>query len=207
MEVKIFHWHHGLITSKWSQPYYKNPHYTYHSHDHKYTYYICSIRGSHYYLFHKSILCGFYSRVGTIREWGWFNSVKNPLYINTCTKGLEFYDIKSELTCNDLVSEQNFQHLDQPSLSTERYLHSTSNLFPPFRLSGRTKGSWRRTLLDLAWILCSFSCLFLLVCNRLTRVCSRVHVLTQILAVASIQEWWLFHSAHLKVRWQFESGD
>ena len=36
---------------------------------------ICSIRRRGYYLFHHAILCGFYSRAATIREWRLLNSV------------------------------------------------------------------------------------------------------------------------------------
>ena len=37
-------------------------------------------------------------------------------FVNTCTKGLEFCNINSELTCGDLISERNVQLLDQLSL-------------------------------------------------------------------------------------------
>ena len=43
-----------------------------------------------------------------------FNPVK--LKKNSCTKGLDFYSINSELTCGDFVSKKDLQHLDQPSL-------------------------------------------------------------------------------------------
>ena len=60
--------------------------------------------------------------------------------VYTCTKALEFYNINSELTCSDLISEQNFQHFEQPSFLTKHYLHGTSNPFPCFLLPRRTKG-------------------------------------------------------------------
>ena len=74
-------------------------------------YHIRSIRHHGYYLFHQSIFVQLLFKAATIREWRLFNSLN--FLGNLCTKGLEFDDINSELACGDLVSEQNFQHLDQ----------------------------------------------------------------------------------------------
>ena len=65
------------------------------------------IRHWGYYLFHQSILYGFYSRVATIRERHSFSSEKS--LVNTCAEGWEFYNVNNKLTCSDLVSEQNLQ--------------------------------------------------------------------------------------------------
>ena len=50
------------------------------------------------------------------------------MFVNTCTKGLEFYNIISELTCGDLVSE-NCQHLHQLSLFNKADLQGTFLIF------------------------------------------------------------------------------
>jgi len=80
---------------------------------------IRSIRCCGYYSFHHAILCGFYPRVATFREWRLLNSVILVKIFCKC-KGFEksrFYKIKTELRCSDLVLKQNFQLLDQPLLS------------------------------------------------------------------------------------------
>ena len=48
------------------------------------TYRICSIRHRGYYLFHHAILCGFYSRAATHREWRLLNSVLSVKIFHKC---------------------------------------------------------------------------------------------------------------------------
>ena len=92
---------------------------------------------------HLNQLWGFYLRAVTIRE----------RHLFTCNSGKNFckYMYKgfnSELTCGDLVSKKNFQHLDQLLLFNKVVpINSTSNSFPHFPQPSKTKGSWRRTKL------------------------------------------------------------
>ena len=102
-------------------------HFKYISHHTKYR--ICSIRRRGYYVFHHAILCGFYSRAAFIK-------LSGICKIFCKCKGFEksqFYKINKELRCGDLVLKQNFQLLDQPSLSYKavptRHLQSVSS-FP-----------------------------------------------------------------------------
>ena len=96
-------------------------------------YCICSIRRRSYYLFHRAILCSFYSRAATNWEWRLLNSVlsvKSFVVVRAFRKA-SFVKINKELQCDDLVFEQAFQ-LDQPPLCYKGYLHGTSNPFHRF---------------------------------------------------------------------------
>ena len=57
-----------------------------------YKYCICSIRRCGYYLFHHTILCGFYSRAATIREQRLLNSVSQSVksFVNVKAMDTEF---------------------------------------------------------------------------------------------------------------------
>ena len=83
-------------------------------------YRICLIRHHGYYLFHRAILCGFYSRAATNREWRLFNSA---------------FSVKSFVIVRALRKTRFWSKpfsLIGLSFSTKWYLHSTSNLFPRF---------------------------------------------------------------------------
>ena len=81
------------------------------------TYRICSIRRCGYYLFHHAILCGFYSRAATNREWRLLNSVSGKMFrkCNGFEKS-QFIRLTKNIRCGDLVLKQTFQLLDQPPL-------------------------------------------------------------------------------------------
>ena len=81
-------------------------------------YCICSIRHPGYCLFHHAILCSFYSRVATNREWRLLKLSVVGKILPKC-KGFaksQFWKINKELWCGDLVLKQTFQLLDQPPL-------------------------------------------------------------------------------------------
>ena len=79
-------------------------------------YRICSIRRCGYYLFHRAILCGFYSRAAFIKL-----SVLSKLFCNC--KGLRKASFIRRVA----------MQLDQPPLCYKAvYLNSTSNPFPHF---------------------------------------------------------------------------
>ena len=104
-------------------------------------------------------------------------------------KGFEksqFYKINKELRCDDLVLKQNFQLLDQPSLSYKAL---------PTQHRNELVLEHHYTTIILYDIAIESRGLF--TCARATRI----------LAAASIRERRLFRSAHLEVRRQFESGD
>ena len=86
-------------------------------------YRICSIRRLGYYLFHRAILCGFYSRAAFIKL-----SVVGKIFRNC--KGFEKSKINEELRCGGLVLKHTFQ-LDQPPLCYKavltRHLQSVSS--------------------------------------------------------------------------------
>ena len=86
-------------------------------------YRIRSIRRRGYYLFHHAILCGFYLRAAFIKLSG-----IGKIFCKC--KGFEkrFYKINKELRCGDLVLKQNFQLLDQPSLSYKAVRRDTATL-------------------------------------------------------------------------------
>ena len=104
-------------------------------------YRICSIRRRGYYLFHREILCSFYSRVATNQE----RHLLNSMFSRNC-KGLrksQFYKINEELGCS-LISLR---------FATKRYLHGTSNPFPRFRF--RTMIALRASKnAELLWTAC-----------------------------------------------------
>ena len=85
-------------------------------------YRICSIRRRSYYLFHRAILCGFYSRAATNRERRLLNSV----FL------VKFFVIVRALRKASFIRRIAMQ-LDQPPLCYKAvYLHGTSNPFPRF---------------------------------------------------------------------------
>ena len=83
-------------------------------------YRICSIRRRGYCLFHRTNLCGFYSRAATNRERCLLNSVFS----------VKFFVIAKALRKASFIRRIAMQ-LDQPPLATKRYLHGTSYRFLP----------------------------------------------------------------------------
>ena len=150
-------------------------------------YRICLIRRRGYYLFHRAILCGFYSRAAFIKL-----SVLGKIFRNC--KGIEksqFYKINEELRCGDLVLKQTFQ-LDQPPLCYKavptRHLQSVSSF------SSNDFTRWSPS-----------------VPQKMTKFSGQPAFLYlstgyRVLAAASIRERRLFRSACPEVRRQFESG-
>ena len=141
-------------------------------------YHICSIRRHGYYLFHRAILCSFYSRAATNPEWRLFNSVfsiKSFVFARALRKA-SF--IRLTKNCNAVIWFWN-KHS-----STMIALHA-----------------WK-----LLWTACVFVPIVYTLAIRGTRLFTCACA-TWILAVASIWERRLFRSSCPEVWQQFESGD
>ena len=100
---------------------------------HSNIYRICTIERCGYYLFHRAILCGFYSRVATNRERRLLNSVV-PVWVKVFCKckgfdKSQFYKINEELRRGDLVLKTSSSVLISHHFPTKRYLHGTSNQY------------------------------------------------------------------------------
>ena len=107
-------------------------------------YLIHRIKGWGYYLFHQSILSGFYWRVATIGEWDLYLTKRN-IFCKHVYKGLGVLQYHAVTWFPSITSSILISH----PFPKKWYLHAlaptcigTSN---PFLLPKRTKGSWSRT--------------------------------------------------------------
>ena len=167
-------------------------------------YRICSIKRRGY-LFHRAILCGFYSRAATNRERRLLNSgfsLKSFVIVRALWK-VSFVRLTKNCDAVAWFWSKPFSLISR-CFATKRYLHGTSDPFPRFlpmiSHDDRLCASKNAELVRI-------SCMLIWYCHSRHEVCSRCACATRILAAASIRERRLFRSARPDVRRQFESGD
>ena len=97
------------------------------------TYRICSIRHHGYYLFHRAILCGFYSRAATNWERHLLNSVLSVKSFVIVTASRKASFIRLTKNCDAVTwFWSKPSSLISRRFATKQYLHGTSNPFPRF---------------------------------------------------------------------------
>ena len=162
-------------------------------------YRICSIRRHGYYLFHRTILCGFYSRAAFIK-------LRVLIKIFVIVRALRKASYIRLMKNCDVVAwfwSKPFSLISR-RFATKRYLHGTSDPFPcflPTILHDEAKLLWT------VCVLVRISFMLIWYYHSRHKVCSRCACATPTLAMASIWERRLFRSAHLEVRQQFKSSN